>query len=253
MKNLTFFLILFSFFLTNFSHAQYAVGIAVNDTIYTGNFHSLGENCFPDPDVTIEVDAPLLPYVSGLDLKMIIAEINAPVGSVSTDEGELSVGDTLAINAETSIHSFYFSEGGDFHFIILATGVPEVEAESYPCALMEFISQPICQVGYVIVADEYIGECVVEEGEIVSTIEEQFELQFLCFPNPTNSIFNVQNDSKLPIQNITILDVHGQKIDMHSDVNSFPFQIDLSTFSSGLYFIQIQTSEFQIIKKMLKI
>jgi len=72
---------------------------------------------------------------------------------------------------------------------------------------------------------------------------------FSVSPNPTSGVFNVQM-SKYENAQINIYDVLGACVYQHMGTSA-NFQIDLSAAKSGIYFLQLKTSEGVAVKKVV--
>ena len=71
---------------------------------------------------------------------------------------------------------------------------------------------------------------------------------FKLFPNPTTGLITIDSP-ELFLSNINIFDVSGKLIFSDEQVNSNTKNIDISSFSNGIYFIQINN---QFTKKVIK-
>ncbi|MCF8219044.1 MAG: choice-of-anchor J domain-containing protein [Bacteroidales bacterium] len=81
----------------------------------------------------------------------------------------------------------------------------------------------------------------------VTSVEENISDQMSVFPNPTNNILNIEA-GELTIENVQIYNTMGQL--MHSkDVNTNNIQLDVETYESGMYFIQMLTDKGTVTKK----
>ena len=68
------------------------------------------------------------------------------------------------------------------------------------------------------------------------------------YPNPTSGVVSVQNNSALPIENVEVYSITGQKV-----LTSTSKQIDLSALNSGVYFVKLIAQEgTSITKKVVK-
>ena len=67
------------------------------------------------------------------------------------------------------------------------------------------------------------------------------------FPNPANTILNIQTENFNPVL-ISVFDVNGRKI---SEQKYTP-QIDVSTLTSGIYFIELTGSDAVARKRFVK-
>ena len=76
----------------------------------------------------------------------------------------------------------------------------------------------------------------------------EFKLnKITLYPNPTNSILNIQTDKI--IERVTIIDVSGRTTNAKIASNN---SIDVSSLSSGMYFIEIKTTEGLFREKFIK-
>ena len=92
---------------------------------------------------------------------------------------------------------------------------------------------------------------LIEESYIngMSLLDQNEDFQI--FPNPTINHLKVQ--SKIfPIINLDVFGMYGDKIISNSNLFSNEISIDFTSFTSGIYFIKIQTSNYLVIKKILK-
>jgi uncharacterized repeat protein (TIGR02543 family) len=60
------------------------------------------------------------------------------------------------------------------------------------------------------------------------------------YPNPAKGVLNVETN-EFAKKKVTIYNTSGQVVDMISDINSYSFKVNIEKFSSGLYFIAVQT------------
>ncbi|PKP21773.1 MAG: hypothetical protein CVU04_00930 [Bacteroidetes bacterium HGW-Bacteroidetes-20] len=86
------------------------------------------------------------------------------------------------------------------------------------------------------------------------TAIEDFSLDYLVeiYPNPTNSEINIKiANPEIQIDECNIFDIYGkflQKIPIHHETTIF----DISSYSSGIYFMKINTDKGIIVKKIVK-
>ncbi|WP_299900908.1 aryl-sulfate sulfotransferase [uncultured Aquimarina sp.] len=78
---------------------------------------------------------------------------------------------------------------------------------------------------------------------------EEFDLDtsFAIYPNPSNDIINITNRKSLDYE-VELFSFNGQKITLKLDKNS----LDLSTLTSGIYLLRINTENDSLIKKVVK-
>ncbi len=83
--------------------------------------------------------------------------------------------------------------------------------------------------------------------ENVDNVNENNTIKAAIYPNPSQDEFNIVCDN---MTRITVYNVMGSKI-MDTDVNSSRYSI--SSLESGVYFINIETTNGSIIKKVVKL
>jgi hypothetical protein len=83
------------------------------------------------------------------------------------------------------------------------------------------------------------------------SLEEDLINLFKIFPNPANDVVTIQSNSN-DNGNITIKDVTGKTIYNFTIAGNESLKIDLTNFSSGLYFIDFIQSNQQLQQKLIK-
>jgi hypothetical protein len=73
---------------------------------------------------------------------------------------------------------------------------------------------------------------------------------FKIWPNPTKSVFQIENTDKSLIENIKICNINGQKIKIIENYNSNSL-IDVSSLNSGFYIIQIEFDNEKFFDKLI--
>lgn len=74
------------------------------------------------------------------------------------------------------------------------------------------------------------------------------------FPNPTHELLNIKLlENKININKITLLNSLGSAIYSTKNFNSNIIQLNLEYYSSGIYFIKIETDNGIIIQKIIKV
>ena len=81
------------------------------------------------------------------------------------------------------------------------------------------------------------------EGNIISE-------EYLIGPNPTNSLLNIKTP-KSSIQKVTIVDSNGKVMMILKSVNGLNETINVSSFSSGVYYIIIESTAGKQIKRFV--
>jgi len=88
--------------------------------------------------------------------------------------------------------------------------------------------------------------------EILGTDDLELANNLILYPNPSNGEVNIINNSNEQLQKITIIDVNGRIVQTIAS-DSVITTISLETVSSGMYFIQLDTENSTVMKKLLKI
>jgi hypothetical protein len=78
-------------------------------------------------------------------------------------------------------------------------------------------------------------------------IEDAEESNFRIYPNPASQHINIESGTE--ITGIKILNNSGQKL-FDETLNVFNYQIDVSRFEKGIYFIGIKTKDNEVYKKI---
>ncbi|MDT0555096.1 M36 family metallopeptidase [Patiriisocius hiemis] len=90
-------------------------------------------------------------------------------------------------------------------------------------------------------------------SSVLSTPENELSLGLVMFPNPTNGIFTVQNNSNQVITNIEVIDIAGRIVTTLSNSNALDtIEIDLRAPSSGTYFVRVKTKKGTVVKRIVK-
>jgi len=95
------------------------------------------------------------------------------------------------------------------------------------------------------------------EFSTTSVIEKTQSVDFIVYPNPTADIVTIQPNENINTESvITILGFNGIELEKHlipivSKENAL--KIDLSNYKSGIYFIQISSSNISTIRKIIKL
>jgi len=103
-----------------------------------------------------------------------------------------------------------------------------------------------------IFAYEYDPAQVIVPVEVVPVgITENSILQIEVYPNPTTGKLKIEN-GELKIENVEIFDIYGKNLTPHTSYLSPHTSLDISNFPAGIYFIKIQTSVGEVVKKVVK-
>ena len=79
-------------------------------------------------------------------------------------------------------------------------------------------------------------------------VDEYLEQNITVYPNPTTTRVIINFDNQIDIKAIKTFDVYGRLLD-----TSIHNNIDLSRYSSGLYFLKMKTNKGNLTKKVIKL
>jgi len=81
--------------------------------------------------------------------------------------------------------------------------------------------------------------------------KSSFRKQFTFYPNPASEFINIQRDSNTPYD-IEVYNAVGQLLCAEQNITLGSFQLDISTYNSGLLFIKTISPKNQLIHKLIK-
>lgn len=95
---------------------------------------------------------------------------------------------------------------------------------------------------------------IVDDFVVRGTLstEEFNEEAFSIYPNPSNSIFNIRTSNTSSFD-LNVYDISGKQVLSNLNVNSGsePYQLDLSSYATGVYFLKIKTVDATVTKKLI--
>lgn len=99
---------------------------------------------------------------------------------------------------------------------------------------------------------KFSNNCSNTVDLVLSIDEKVYNKTFEIFPNPVdiNQNISVLSQEQI-IKNIEMYDIHGRKVKSQLNINDFEGQINTSGLPSGMYFVNIQTENHQITKKII--
>jgi hypothetical protein len=112
----------------------------------------------------------------------------------------------------------------------------------------QYVSQDSAsnQHAWLLKTDKY--GCIVQDCQLTG-LEEIQELQELnVFPNPSQNVFYINASQE--IKNVSVFTINGKRI-LQDNLNSTFSRIDLTDFSSGIYFVEVQTEKGEMIRRKL--
>lgn len=86
-------------------------------------------------------------------------------------------------------------------------------------------------------------------GTALSVKNNELNQNVSVYPNPSNGLFSINIPENILIEKVNVTDITGKQISIEANSNN---QFDLTNFNAGVYFLNIETSEGKIIKKVIK-
>lgn len=90
----------------------------------------------------------------------------------------------------------------------------------------------------------------IESSFVNATHLEVSEFDCRIFPNPNNGFFNLNLNDNTEYITIEIFNINGQNI-LSSKLKNKKTQIDLSSYSKGLYFVKLTRGNFYLVKRII--
>jgi hypothetical protein len=91
---------------------------------------------------------------------------------------------------------------------------------------------------------------ILFEEETILGDHDTILKQIALFPNPTRDILNIV--SPLPIERISLYDVRGREILIQEFTHQGSYQLDLTELDTAMYFVQIETDQGSITRRIIK-
>ena len=164
--------------------------------------------------------------------------------------------------------TYFFSEGKPVNVKINLTGTPpwtirfgleELSAVNYRTDVSPFTIKlnPLSPIAYKVfgVYDALCYGKVSGTGivkiELITANEELSDMEVKLFPNPTSDKITIQSDS---FKNTTlqITDVLGKQL-LQQNINKSETILDLSNYSNGQYFLQLERDSKRVVYKIIKL
>jgi hypothetical protein len=101
--------------------------------------------------------------------------------------------------------------------------------------------------GSLTVAAEY-GDGTIEEGGIITSVENEQTEPWLVYPNPTEDVLNIE----LPEQaTISIYNSSGQLIQTQK-ANGMPYTMSMAGYATGQYLLKVEVDNSQHTYRIIK-
>ncbi len=86
---------------------------------------------------------------------------------------------------------------------------------------------------------------------VTANINDLAKNEFSIFPNPTTGKFKIDN-GELNIKNIYIYNLLGEKVFVQESETVNPIELDVTSLTRGIYFMQLQESNNSSVRKFVK-
>ncbi len=204
-------------------------GQSINQVIYNGTYSSTGNCTGQDFDFDL-IYSQVSPFATGVELTLDVYSMS---GSLTLNGNAVSEGNTYALTEPDVPMQFKFSGSGSLDFSIHASGTPNVAAETYPCYVVEKVSQFTCNNTYTLMEGEVFIPCSIA----VATGVSEHELLQNIFFNQEDQLLSVEtkNDDEL-----IVTDVLG-KIILSQQLKKGKHTISLPQLSTGAYIARLES------------
>ncbi|MBT8395167.1 MAG: T9SS type A sorting domain-containing protein, partial [Bacteroidia bacterium] len=130
----------------------------------------------------------------------------------------------------------------------------ESTLQEYSYDLSAFEGQSSFTIRFVFHADQSVNQegVILDNLSVDGTLDaKDFELSgFKIYPNPSNNIFNIEmkNNNEFEFE---ICDITGKVIIDNTKISGNSYRLDMSGFSSGMYFINLEAESQSATRKLL--
>lgn len=231
---------------------EYCPGTEVLDTIYSGTvpYHISSyfneQNCWTNLTDFVAGST----YPSGLDVAVIITQINGSPGSIINHNTmtPINQGDTLFVRKNNTDYfiSLRHIDYAGLSFMYLIIGNPTVYHQVHSCNYSPdylVYTGDCMNYGYSVFGS---GTCYTCNQ--TSVVENSDKYKINIYPNPANDKIEIEG---LQTGQIEIMDLNGKHI-KNVNVSNTKTSINISKLSNGVYSIRIKTDDGVIIKKLVK-
>ena len=204
-------------------------GQIINQVIYNGTYSSTG-NCTTGQDYDFDlVYSQVSPFATGVELTLDIYSMS---GTLTLNGSAVSEGNTYPLNEPVVPMIFHFTSSGSMDFSIHASGTPTVAAETYPCYVVEKVSQFTCNNTYTLMEGEVFIPCSIA----VATGVSEHELLQNIFFNQEDQLLSVETKN---VAELIVTDVLG-KIILSKQLEKGKHTITMPQLASGVYIARLE-------------
>lgn len=210
-------------------------GQSINQVIYNGTYSATGSCTGQDYDFDLQYEM-ISPFATGIELML---EITSLGGALTLNGNAVTEGNTYPLTEPAVPMLFQFTGSGSVDFSVHASGAPTVTDETYPCYVVDKVSQFACNNTYKLMEGEVFVPCTVATA---TGIAEQVLLQKIFF-HQESQLLSVATENETEL---IITDVLG-KIILSQQLTKGKHSISLPQLSTGVYIARLE-SENTILK-----
>ena len=120
-------------------------------------------------------------------------------------------------------------------------------AASYNNQIVRIGIRCITNDAYMFMVDDFKVTGVVTAG-----LNDVLANKFSMFPNPANNVVSISNTESIFVNSINVTDVNGRIVLSNNYDAVSAAQLNISELTSGIYFVNINTTEGSVTKKLMK-
>ena len=99
----------------------------------------------------------------------------------------------------------------------------------------------------------YIDDLKIFSGNQEPTFVTELDREVSIYPNPTSNILNIEVSDKIEsINGLRVLDVLGKEIQVNFSSNQSRFILSTENLKPGLYFLQLDVEQGNVVKRFIK-
>ncbi|MCG3167478.1 MAG: hypothetical protein POELPBGB_03270 [Bacteroidia bacterium] len=241
MKSVLLFLVFLS---TGFSSksqiwiGQLYQGQSINQVIYNGTYSATGNCSGQDYDFDLQYEM-ISPFATGVELML---EITSLGGALTLNGNAVTEGNTYPLTEPAVPVLFQFTGSGSVDFSVHASGTPTIAVETYPCYVVDKVSQFACNNTYKLMEGEVFVPCTVAVATEIT--ENNFNPNI--FFSPENQLLFVETENE---NELIVTDVLG-KIILSQQLTKGKHSVSLPQLSNGVYIARLESEN--IILKFIK-
>jgi len=188
--------------------------------------------------------------IPAVPIPCTVLPLNLLYFNANADKENELVNLTWETVTEKGIKEFILEKGADeFSFNPLASGIPAY-GSGYKYSFADRSLNEKQAVYYKLKAINYKGE--EEYSKIIVLVPQVKHKDINLIPNPASNSVDIVLDENKTYRTIDIYNTLGQKVkSLTPDLNAVKFNVDLSDISKGIYFVNVITSDDEVISKKL--